>query len=145
MSKVSTDIRRTSYDPDTANPDGYVGTLDDALAQIRAQEDIDQSITARGALLDYLGLDRASWQLSGVQQPSDPYRDYGFWEDWVEDDSVEYRDPPPPVSLHDQGIGSRLDALNDQQMEVYWAARVRVGVREALAYAEAYPYPAVRQ
>jgi hypothetical protein len=129
MSKAQTDIRRTSYDAATANPDGYVGTLDDALEQINAELDIQPfPISARTELLMFLGVNRPD----GTTQK-------------VEDDNVEYRDPPPPVSLHDQGIGSRLDALNDQQMEVYWAARVRVGVREALAYAEAYPYPAVRQ
>jgi hypothetical protein len=127
MSKAQTDIRRTSYDAATVNPNGYVGTLEDALAQINAELEIQPfPISARTEMLMFLNVP--------MQSAAD-----------TEDDSVEYRDPPPPVSLHDQGIGARLDALNDQQMEVYWAARVRVGIREALAYAEAYPYPAVRQ
>ena len=36
MSKAQTDIRSTSYDAASANPYGYVGTIDDAIAQIRA-------------------------------------------------------------------------------------------------------------
>jgi hypothetical protein len=37
MAKAQTDIRTTSYDARSANPFGYHGTIDDALAQIRSE------------------------------------------------------------------------------------------------------------
>jgi hypothetical protein len=43
MSKAQTDIRTTSYDALSANPDGYVGTIEDVLAQIRTEPSLKYS------------------------------------------------------------------------------------------------------
>jgi hypothetical protein len=41
MSKAQTDIRTTSYDALSARPFGYQGTIDEVIAQIRAEDDWD--------------------------------------------------------------------------------------------------------
>lgn len=58
MSKAQTDIRSTSYSVWTANPQGYQGTIDEALAQIRNDVDhgSDPSYT-RWELNMFLGID----------------------------------------------------------------------------------------
>jgi len=58
MSKAQTDIRSTSYDALNANPNGYVGTIDDALAQIRRTPSVPRFTRgyAREELLNYLGV-----------------------------------------------------------------------------------------
>ena len=38
MSKAQTDIRSTSYDALSARPFGYQGTIDEVIAQIRAED-----------------------------------------------------------------------------------------------------------
>jgi hypothetical protein len=43
MSKAQTDIRPTSYDALSANPYGYVGTIEDALAQISTEPTLKPS------------------------------------------------------------------------------------------------------
>jgi hypothetical protein len=56
-SKAVSDIRASSYDAATANAVGYSGSIDDALAQIRAEDDIQPfPISARTALLMFLGV-----------------------------------------------------------------------------------------
>jgi len=57
MGKAQTDIRRTSYDARNANGLGYVGTIEDALAQIRAEKDHGSDPTyTRYELLAFLGV-----------------------------------------------------------------------------------------
>jgi hypothetical protein len=74
MSKAQTDIRTTSYNAATANPHGYVGTLDDALAQVRAEPDEVRAYwplnisRERYELLNFLGLLKPKDELSGVQK-----------------------------------------------------------------------------
>lgn len=58
MSKAQTDIRTTSYDGATANPFGYIGTIEDVLAQIRSEADIKPTINARAELIMFLGADK---------------------------------------------------------------------------------------
>jgi hypothetical protein len=73
MSKAQTDIRTTSYDARHANPDGYVGTIDDALAQIRDSRDfIVVGPQARAELLKYLGVDRIPSAGPSVELDTDP-------------------------------------------------------------------------
>ena len=67
MSKVQTDIRTTSYDAATANSVGYQGTLDDALAQVRAEREVYPSALARPELLRFLGANKPLRALSGLQ------------------------------------------------------------------------------
>jgi hypothetical protein len=79
MSKAQTDIRTTSYDVLAARPFGYEGTIEDVLAQIRAEPNLQaQMLTARAELLHFLGVDR-------VPSLEDS-------EDW----SVEILDAPQP-------------------------------------------------
>ncbi len=90
MSKAQTDIRATSYNAATANPSGYTGTIDDAIAQIRAEPDEVRAYwplnvsRERHELLGFLGI------LKVAQQ-------YGPWRNRfmakVEDDSVAYGVP----------------------------------------------------
>jgi hypothetical protein len=93
MSKAQTDIRTTSYDVLAARPFGYQGTIEDALAQIRAEPDEQaQHISARAELLRYLGVDRVpslednedwSVQILDAPQPENKFSleyafDHGF-------------------------------------------------------------------
>ena len=87
------DVRATSYNAATANPNGYTGTIDDAIAQIRAEPNEVRAYwplnisRARYELLGFLGVHKA-----------------GAWGPWrnaymakVEDDTVEYGAPEAPV------------------------------------------------
>lgn len=57
MSKAQTDIRTTSYSADSARPNGYQGTIDDALAQIRSESDTQhQGPRGRTELRMFLGV-----------------------------------------------------------------------------------------
>jgi hypothetical protein len=68
-SKAVSDIRATSYDAATANADGYTGTTEDALAQIRAEDDVQPfPISARTELLMFLGVMRPVKLMSGIQK-----------------------------------------------------------------------------
>ncbi len=88
MSKAQTDIRTTSYDVLTANPDGYVGTIEDALAQIRAEEDVPPPpITSRWELLNFLGVFKPF--TSGIQAPRSVQHVPRLFPE-PEDDSVFY-------------------------------------------------------
>jgi hypothetical protein len=68
------DVRATSYDEATANPDGYQGSLDDALEQVRMELDpiapywpLNMS-RSRFELLKFLGVTRPKFMMSGQQQ-----------------------------------------------------------------------------
>ena len=59
MTKAQTDIRTTSYDIWNARPNGYQGTIDDVIAQIRNEVDLGSDPTyTRHELLSYLGVDK---------------------------------------------------------------------------------------
>jgi len=83
------DIRSTSYNAATANPNGYTGTIEDVITQIRAEPEEVRgywplNVTReRHELLGFLGVHKA-----GV---------YGPWRNAymakVEDDTVEYGVP----------------------------------------------------
>lgn len=106
MSKAQTDIRATSYNAATANPRGYIGTLDDALAQVRAEPDEVRTYwpfnvsRERHELLGFLGVGRSKLDMSGAQQrvrSSDITRyELGLMAAIPEDDSVEYGAPVAP-------------------------------------------------
>lgn len=102
MSKAQTDIRTTSYDAATAKPFGYQGTIDDVLAQIRAEDDIQPTVKARAELLNFLGVTRKPGTFSGQRDlPAGVpvvYTGYGFRRLFLiaEDDSVEYGAPEAP-------------------------------------------------
>jgi hypothetical protein len=97
MSKAQTDIRTTSYNAATANPNGYTGTIDDAIAQIRAEPDEVRAYwplnvsRERHELLGFLGVHKRN--LSGVQAPGPERPNGSCYEDW----SVEYGAPEAPV------------------------------------------------
>jgi hypothetical protein len=100
MSKAQTDIRTTSYDAGTANAFGYQGTIEAALWQIAADPDVPAQNKGRAELLRFLGVDKPLSQLSGIQQPGNPFSRDGYFEHEViigrpsiEDDSVEYGAP----------------------------------------------------
>jgi len=95
MAKAQTDIRVTSYDSLTANPDGYQGTIEDALAQIRAEPDVPpKPITARQELLQFLGVTKAKITMSGIQALAPHYPSvYIFPLNENEDWSVDYGAP----------------------------------------------------
>jgi hypothetical protein len=61
MSKAQTDIRTTSYDALSARPFGYQGTIDEVIAQIRAEDNWDSRYfsdrpTGRSELRVFLGV-----------------------------------------------------------------------------------------
>lgn len=103
MSKAQTDIRTTSYDVATANPVGYIGTIDDALAQIRAEQQFPVTNRGRAELLHFLGVDKPLNAMSGIQAINPTQRVPRLIGE--EDDSVEYGAPvtavtaPSPYSL----------------------------------------------
>jgi hypothetical protein len=77
MSKAQTDIRTTSYDELTANPDGYQGTIEDVLSDIRAEVNrLPPNLNGRAELLHYLGVDRIASNGPSVEMDADAR--YGF-------------------------------------------------------------------
>ena len=77
MSKAQTDIRTTSYDALTANPDGYQGTIDEVITQIRSNPYTTYTgPSARSDLLHYLGVDRGPSNGPSVEMDEDAR--YGF-------------------------------------------------------------------
>jgi hypothetical protein len=128
MSKAQTDIRATSYDARYANPNGYQGTIDDALAQIRAEPGrIKYSPTearrrVRGELLHYLGVSKLSGESKGPSTADDQDVRYGA----------------PPLTL-----AQRIERLDSRQQDIYSVARLlgRRSVEQALLLAEYYPFP----
>jgi hypothetical protein len=105
------DVRATSYDEATANPNGYQGSLDDALEQVRMELDpivrywplnISRD---RFGLLGFLGVNRPKFMMSGRQNNPEPARviqdmmNHIARRMHVEDDSVEYGAPELPVGM----------------------------------------------
>jgi hypothetical protein len=93
MSKAQTDIRTTSYDAATANAVGYNGTIENVLAQIRAEAHISPKNAGRAELEHFLGVDKSVTQLSGVQAAAHHPGVYVFPMNEDEDWSVEYGSP----------------------------------------------------
>jgi hypothetical protein len=98
------DVRATSYNAATANPYGYMGTIDDAIAQIKAEPDEARGYwpmnisRQRHELLGFLGVHRRNFsgvQAPGPERPNPPceYGDGSCYEDW----SVEYGAPEAPA------------------------------------------------
>jgi hypothetical protein len=161
MSKAQTDIRSTSYDAATANAVGYVGTIEDALAQIRAEDDVPAKNRARAELLHFLGADKSVTELSGIQAPPDHMPGvYVFPLNEEEDWSVHYGEPERVESAEPgfytlsyalkhfpkafevlpdspEGVGRRLESLTATQLGAYLSHRATRTVRESLALAEA--------
>jgi hypothetical protein len=90
MSKAQTDIRATSYNAATANPYGYMGTIDDAIAQIRAEDD---EVRAPWTL----NISRERFELLGFLNTLTARAGFGpayrAFMSKVEDDSVAYGAP----------------------------------------------------
>jgi hypothetical protein len=94
------DVRSTSYNAQSANPYGYQGSIDDAIAQIRTEPDEVRAYwplnisRERHELLGFLGVHQKHF--SGIQLP---HADRGLRPLFVtpEDDSVEYGVPEAPV------------------------------------------------
>lgn len=101
MNKAQTDIRATSYNAATANPNGYTGTIDDAIAQIRAEPDEVRAYwplnmsRERHELLGFLGVFKPEHKLYGIQEELLPFDDEGVV--YEEDDTVVYGAPEAPV------------------------------------------------
>jgi hypothetical protein len=147
MSKAQTDIRSTSYDAASANPFGYQGTIDDALAQIRAEPlNHYTGPSVRSLLLQYLGVDYMGW-MDGPSVDMDENPRYGF-EPSEEPSkySLAYALAHFPGSFLHQSIVDRIRNLTDSQLLIFRAARESLfSVEESLARAEAYPFPVPRQ
>jgi len=143
MSKAQTDIRTTSYDAKTANAFGYQGTIEDALAQIRSEPDIQPTISARAELLMFLGVNRIPSAGPSVEMDESPrYGDEPSTEPGFYTLAYAQKHFPESFIVHD--LGPRLLALSDAQLRLYRALREHNSVRDSLAKAEAFPYPAVR-
>ena len=115
------DIRSTSYDAASANPEGYQGTLDDALAQVRSTPDpvsiywpLNMS-RSRYELLSFLGVNRPKFMMSGKQQSPDHASvlrgvlDHIVRRTHAEDDSVEYGAPELPVGMSKYSLEYALE------------------------------------
>jgi hypothetical protein len=93
------DVRASSYDAATARPAGYQGTIDDAIAQIRAEPDVARPYwplnmsRERHALLGFLGVLRSKAYMSGVQTEVGMPGVYIFPMNEDEDDSIVYVAP----------------------------------------------------
>src|ERR1700677_3049274 len=106
MSKAQTDIRRTSYDAETAQHAPYEGTIDDAIAQIRNERDIPRAYwplnisRERYELLYFLGVHKPKSELSGIQKFVPMPTSYVYPSAWTFDDGaldhVEYGVPEQP-------------------------------------------------
>jgi hypothetical protein len=149
MSKAQTDIRTTSYNIFDARPDGYSGTIDDALAQIRSEEDRGTDPTyTRYELLGFLGVNNVHSNGPSVELDESPrYGDELSTEPnfftlayamkrWPENFRV------PDNYDHQHNIGARLAKLSLSQLQVYLQYRLKSSVNDALVQAENYPYPA---
>ena len=150
MSKAQTDIRTTSYDALAARPHGYQGTIEDVIAQIRAEPDSPRpALTGRTELRHYLGLPPKHLSVSGgpsLEMDESPR--YGFDEPPAPPRSsvayAEARGWLPKLRNRDEII-DRIAGLSPRESVIYKAARLYgQSVRDALATAESYPYPAAR-
>src|SRR5271166_903301 len=142
MSKAQTDIRTTSYDAKTANAFGYQGTIEDALAQIRSEPDVEPTTSARAELLMFLGVNRIPSAGPSVEMDESPrYGDEpstepGFY-------TLAYAQKHFPESFYraptaDQSIADRIANLSEAQILVYRAYRTEFKVLDSLAKAEAF-------
>jgi hypothetical protein len=105
-SKALGDVRSTSYNAATAQVAPYVGTIDDAITQIRSEPDEVRApwtlniSRERYELLKFLGVTRPSFEMSGIQQPNDPARlPRSHVTPSNEDDTVVYGAPEQPPEL----------------------------------------------
>jgi hypothetical protein len=101
------DIRSTSYNAATANPNGYTGTIEDVITQIRAEPEEVRGYwplnisRARRELLDFLGVTRKPGEYSGQRGEASGvpvvWTGRGFRRLFLkpEDDTVEYGVPEP--------------------------------------------------
>jgi len=73
MSKAQTDIRTTSYDELAARPNGYQGSIDSVIAQIRGEGGWQSKprFSARSELLHYLGVKSTSGAGPSVELDQD--------------------------------------------------------------------------
>lgn len=144
MSEAKTDIRATSYDVMTANPHGYHGTIDDALAQVRAEDDIPAPLdTMREALLRYLGVDKV--HNSGPRLDLDERPRYGFDEPAAGPGfyTLQYALDNWPQNFLSRQLLTRILALSPSQLVIYRISlEMHYSAEGAVARAEAYPYPA---
>jgi hypothetical protein len=130
MSKAQTDIRTTSYDARYAKPEGYQGTLDEVLAQIRTEPGRPKYAPShvrkrmRHELLMFLGV---------TKQPPQP-----LGPSTADDQDVRYGAPEPVLPFIE-----RLSRLTVQQTRIYVHALTNRGmsIERALLLAEYYPYP----
>jgi hypothetical protein len=138
MSKAQTDIRTTSYDELAARPNGYQGSIDNVIAQIRGEggQSKGTGLKARDELLQFLGVkpspsagpsveldqDVRYGEATSVQEAVDP----GFY-------TLDYAMKHWPQNF---SLDARIKALSVKQLRVYIVARNTLGVRESLALAE---------
>jgi hypothetical protein len=152
MSKAQTDIRTTSYDELAARPDGYIGTIEDALAQIRAEPDIGKysSSYTRWELEYYLGVRRSPSAGPSVELDQDIR--YGTPDTVTLPEGERLAGVEVWGAAHEPGfytldyamkhwphnfsLDARVKVLSVKQLRVYIVARNTLGVRESLALAE---------
>ena len=146
MSEAKTDIRATSYDAPTANPHGYSGTIDDALAQIGAEPNVRvPKGVARELLLSYLGIDKVRG--GGADLSLDDSPRYGL--DETETDRLpagfytlqRALDSWPQNFLTEQLV-QRIERLSPSQLAVYrLSMEEHYTAAESVQRAEAHQAP----
>jgi hypothetical protein len=127
MSEAKTDIRATSYDSayDSAyaRPDGFQGDFDEVLTQMRCgSEFAPPALNGRAELLHYLGVDKV--HTSGSRLDLDERPRYGFDE------------PAAGPGFY------TLQYALDNWPQNFLSRQLHYSAEDAVARAEAYPYPA---
>jgi hypothetical protein len=143
---MTTDIRPTSYDARYANPEGYRGTLNDVLTQLRAEPGRIRypralaKRTARAELLQFLRVTPST----GTAKPEDDSVEYGVPEAPNEGFySLAYALKYFPCNFLPAAQFDRLEALSVSRRAIFYVMYLQHGysVDRALAKAEAYPFP----
>lgn len=146
MSEAKTDIRATSYDSAYARPYGFQGDFDDVLAQMRCSSEFGlPELNGRPELLHYLGVDKV--HNSGPSLDLDERPRYGFDEPAAGPGvyTLQYALDNWPQNFLSRQLLVRILALTPSQLVIYRVSlEMHYSAEDAVARAEAYPYPAPR-
>jgi hypothetical protein len=152
------DVRGTSADLRYLDTEGFVGTLDEALAQAKARPDHGNNPgNERRELLKFLRVPFAHRSAYAARMDDiETAMDHDALNAWIEARSAPV-DPYAHLGIYStayavargwivprKSLVERLEALTDSQFGIYWRRRRHSSIEESLDYAEQYPYPAVR-
>jgi hypothetical protein len=144
MSEAKTDIRATSYDSAYARPDGFQGDFDEVLTQMRCgAEFAPPALKGRAELLHYLGVDKV--HNSGSRLDLDERPRYGFDEPAAGPGfyTLQYALDNWPQNFLSRQLLTRILMLSPSQLVLYRISlEMHYSAEDAVARAEAYPYPA---